>query len=254
MSLADAIADRKWCQGIRPRILRDGKPIQFTGRPGPLPSVFTPASIEDEGKHVTLGMKMSLEELLASAGSKWEFEFEKDMRVGALVSLIKAAHLTMFHLLRYRYAGSAAGLFVGRDLLGRFYLENRDKGRKQVRDNALSYFREFQHMVRPIVSRGVCFQGTITDKRLFVCVGSSGRIWGLIVFINIGDSLHAVLLPVFDEVESIVTFMDFLRNDNESIQVTVAEYDREAGCWREEWKARSMTWPKTGVLYPRSGK
>jgi hypothetical protein len=54
---------------------------------------------------------------------KCHFAITGDFRIAALVSLIKAAHLTQFRLLGYRYGCSEGAAYVGREILGRFYLD-----------------------------------------------------------------------------------------------------------------------------------
>jgi hypothetical protein len=64
--------------------------------------------------------------VLTAAGKHWEIEISRDVRIPMMVSVIKAAHLTLFEMLGYRYALSLAGYFVGRQILGEFYLQNYD--------------------------------------------------------------------------------------------------------------------------------
>ena len=72
------------------------------------------------GKEVKLILKMHPADLQAAASKKWRIAIERDYRLPALVSMIKAAYLTLFSMLGYRYALSAAGLEVGHSILGRF--------------------------------------------------------------------------------------------------------------------------------------
>ena len=44
--------------------------------------------------------------------------------------------------------------------------------------------------------------------------------------------------------------IDFLKNQNESISVTLCRYDQEDAYWSENKDATRLVWPKTGVLYP----
>jgi hypothetical protein len=245
----DVFTDRKLQRKIRPQILRGDQPVAFTTRQGELPSVFTPIRVEDEERSFTLGIKMSPEEILAAAGDKWAFEIKVDLRLAAFVSLVKAAHLTLFHVLGYRYALSAAGILIGRDLLGRFFLENRDKEKEEIRVRALQFFREFQHMVRPVLASGISFDGTVSDNTLFVCMGTSGRIWGFVVFVRTGNRTHAVLLPVFNDPESVPTFLDFMGNSNETIHVSVARFEWNERIWKINPERKALNWTKTGLLF-----
>jgi len=66
--------------------------------------------------------------------------------------MLKAAHLTMFQMLGYRYALSAGGYFLGRDVLGEFFIKNRGQTKADILANVQSYFREFANMMRPAES------------------------------------------------------------------------------------------------------
>jgi hypothetical protein len=170
---------------------------------------------------------------------------EMDGRVAALVSLIKAAHLSLFHLLGYRYALKAAGLSVGHDVLGDFYLANRDKGKEGVRAAARTYFRQYIHMVRPIDRvEGTPPRGTVDDRAVNVCLGSSGRPFGLVVCVRSGPLLHAVLMPAFEHHESAAAYHGFLNNDNEALRLCDCEYDPTSICWRGTDQVVEAQWPK----------
>jgi hypothetical protein len=249
-TMADMFIDPKLNRQFRPGILRNDKPVQYTTRQTGLPDVFTPVILEDDEQSAIIGVKMTPEEILAAAGDKWELAVTKDIRIHSLVSLIKTAHLSLFHLLGYRYAAFTAGRFVGHDILGSFYLNNVKKPRQELLANAESYFREFEHMVRPMGINGMNFQGSISDRLMLVCVGTSGRLWAWIVFVKTAQLVHSVLIPTLTDGEAAATFMDFLRNDNETIMVTTARFDRSNGIWELSPHAKALKWPKSGVLYP----
>ncbi|MDB5352690.1 MAG: hypothetical protein JWN86_3937 [Planctomycetota bacterium] len=166
------------------------------------------------------------------------------------MSVIKAAHLSVFRVLGYRYALKADGILVGRDILGRFSRENRDNPRDVVRTNAHSYFREWRHMVRPMVGSNIQVAGSISDHTFLTCMSSGDRIWGMIVFVGTASLTHAVLIPVFDDVDSVDTYLSFLDNDCEIVHVTTARFDRKEQSWHINPNRRRLLWTKTGVLYP----
>ena len=197
---------------------------------------------------------MSPEELLESVSANWEIEVDCDLRVPAIISLIKAAHLSLFDVLGYRYALSLSGIFAGKDILGRFFLENHFKSRDEIRKAAFSYFREYQHMVRPFVNPNLGLVGSISDLTFLCCMGSGDQIWGLIVFVRTVDKVHGILLPEFGNADMAATYLDFLKNGNDTIHVTTATYDREHGRWLINPNRQRVTWPKTGILYPQEGK
>ena len=240
------LIDKKLSKKFNPRILVDDKPVDYYVAQGDIPDHFTEVGLDHDGGVVRLGLKLSPEDVSA-AGQNWEIEVSKDVRISALVSLIKSAHLTLFEILGYHYAFSCGGNFVGRDILGEFFRDNYDKSKSTVLENASSFFQKYIHMVRPIEFSDINLQGTITDKRVFVC-RNRNYFWALIVFIKTSRMLHSVMIPVFDQHEAVITFLDFLKNENETIEVMPCRY--EQGEWKIRRERIQMIWPKKGVLYP----
>jgi hypothetical protein len=234
-------------------IRKDGKEVPFISQTASLPHVFTPVELGRGTGGPSIGIKMSHKELKEARGSQWEIAAFKDARIAALVSLLKAAHLTSFWLRGYRYATSPAGILIGHGLLGRFYRENSGLPRKQVKVNAWSFFREFAHAFRPVINAVVGYEGTISDRKVLACHGTSGRIWALIVLVRTGNQMHAVMIPAFDSVDSVdtvATYLDFMRNDNERIEVATAEFDVKNMRWTVYDDRTTQHWPKAGLLYP----
>ncbi len=243
--------DQTLSKKLRPSIRIDGKPVVFTSQPSQLPGTFVRVELGKGPNAPAIGIRMNHQEMIESASKQWALAMLTDVRIPALVSLLKAAHLTLFHILGYRYALSAAGLYLGPDMLGRFYRMNAGRDKQEIQDNAWSYFREFATMFRPIV-RGAGQVGTLTDRKHLVCHTTSGEIWAQIVVVNAGYQMHAVMIPEFSSADLAHTFLNFLDNDNEQIQVSTAEYDR-----RDERRViisdrMQHLWPKRGFLYPQS--
>ncbi len=247
-SLGKTITDKALSRKLHPRILVDDKQVDYFVARGDIPSYFTPINFDSDGHTILLGLKMSPQKVLATKGRKWEIDISKDVRIPALVSLIKAAHLTLFEMLGYRYVLSAGGYFVGRSILGEFFRQNHDKLKSEVLKNAHPFFREFANMVRPIQSCSLDLQGTITDGLILVCGANSGSPWALIVFIKTSQSLHAVMIPMFDQVDRVAKFMDFLKDQNEYIDVAYCQYEQSQ--WKISKKPIKLLWPKRGTLYP----
>ncbi len=72
-----------------------------------------------------------------------------------------------------------------------------------------------------------CSYGTVAERKVLVCHGSSGDIWAQIVLVNAGYQLHAVMIPAFGSADAVPTFLDFLSNDNERLQVSTAEHNAQ---------------------------
>ena len=56
------------------------------------------------------------------------------------------------------------------------------------------------------------------------------------------------MLPVFEHVDAIPTFLDFIKNDRENIAARVSRYQEDK--WEIATSAINLTWPKSGTLYP----
>jgi len=247
--IGEIFMDKKLHKKFRPKILVDEKQVDFFVPQGKIPEQFTAVEVEKDGRTITVGLKMAKDTVLSLAEGKWQIDISKDLRVASLVSIIKAAYLTLFEILGYSYTFSAGGQFVGHQILGKFFLANHGQMKSVVQESAFSFFREFASMVRPLLSSGFDFQGSITDKMFLVCWSSSGFAWAIIVFIRTGLLLHAVMLPVSDRADMVPTYFDFLRSQNESISVTLCSYEQGQRHWDMKKPSR-LTWPKTGVLYP----
>ena len=92
----NAIIDNELSKKFEPKILLDDKPVEYYVARGEVPKQFTRLEFDNEGKVVQLAVKMHPEEFMEKLGQKWEVSIEKDIRVSAMVSLIKSAHLTIF--------------------------------------------------------------------------------------------------------------------------------------------------------------
>jgi len=247
-NLGKVLPDKKLSKLLNAQILLEDRPIDFFVAKGKIPSRFTPMEF-DNGEEVTrFGLKISCEEMLAAEGKTWDITVNKDARIPALVSLIKAAHLTLFHMLGYEYALSAGGIFIGHDILGEFFFKNRDKQKPEVLTNALYYFREFGHMVRPLQAVPDFLAGTVTDNRMFLCKTSNYRPWAFIVLVKIPKSIHAVMVPIMEDADSTIRFYDFLRGPQEKIEAYLCEFQGDH--WLVDKHSRELIWPKDGTLYP----
>jgi len=246
-SIGNALIDKTLSKNLNPQILLDDKEVGHFYPKHALPEHFTRLDIEHEGQVVQLGLKMSPADVLAATSQKWEVAVSKDIRIPALVSLLKATHLTLFHMLGYRYALSCGGYFIGREILGEFFLQNPGKEKPDVLESARPFFREFAHMVRPLQANSLELQGTIVDKLLFICGGYRSP-WAIVVFIKTSQLLSAVLVPIFDQPDTVATYLGFLRNRSELISANLCRF--EQGQWKIDPRSFELSWPKDGTLYP----
>lgn len=246
-SPGQVLTDETLSRRFRPKIFLEGKVVDHFIVHDAVPGDFTPVEFRSDGKSVLLGLKIARHDAARAAGRKLEIQIEKDARIPTLVSLIKAAHLTLFEMLGYRYALSAAGHFVGRQMLGEFFLRSHGKPRAEVADEALVFFRQFAHMVRPVQSHPD-LKGTATDRTVLICWGGDSLAWALTVFVRTSRVLHAVLIPVLESPEGAEMFNRFLQSQNESIDVSYCHLGRES--WEVHPGVQTVNWPKATTLYP----
>lgn len=243
----DILVDKKLSKLFKPQIFVDDKPVNYFRAKGEVPNEFTRLDLDNNGQITKLGLKISPKDFVNAKESKWEIAVSKDVRVSAVVSLIKAAHLTLFKMLGYRYAFSSGGYFVGRNILGEFFLQNQGKTKKEILENAHPFFKEFAHMVRPLHSSEITFQGTVSDNQLLLCQKHGDIAWATIVFVKTAQTINAVLLPFFDQPEAVDKYFRFLKDENETIEVVLMQFEQEQF---KLLRATTVIWPKNGTLYP----
>ena len=222
--------------------LRHGK-----DRGKPPPDGFQILEIEYDECRVELNVKASHEQMLAPPG-QWNIDTTKDLRIPAFVSLVKAAHLSMFSMLGYRYVLSNAGQFVGQDILGKFYRQNRHlRLKREVQQRALPFFKPYRHMLRPMMLDSTTMEGTLTDGIVNLFASTNDLPWGMTIFVRTGEFRNAVRLPFPEGADSIATFMGFLENDHEQIHVMYGIYEPDQARWKFEKERRWFIGPKGSI-------
>jgi hypothetical protein len=234
------IVDPDLSKKLRPQILLGDEVVPHFMAHDPVPDHFTEAIVGGPCGAIRLGLKIHPNDAAAAIGKGCQIVIEKDIRLPALVSLLKAAHLTLFEMLGYRYALSAGGFFLGRTVLGDFFLQNRGRSKADILTNAASHFREFANMVRPVSSPATTVQDTATDRFLFVCEAQTP--WAFIVFIRTSDLVHAVLVPVFEAPSAPARFVSFLRGEGGPIQAKRCRFDDDK--FQAAKNAETLIWPK----------
>jgi hypothetical protein len=238
--LVDPMLSRK----LEPKILLGGKPVDYFTPAGPVPEHFTPALVQSPSGTRPLVLKIHPDDAIAAFNRGCEILVERDMRLPTMVSLLKAAHLTLFHRLGYRYAMSAGGFFLGYSILGSFYLRNWDRGASEALAAAPRHFEEFANMVRPIQFTEVGTEGTVVDGFMFICLTSTDQTWAVIVVIRTDQLLHAVLVPVIDNAESAARFATFLKGGACDIRARRARLENDTV---QAGPPEMLRWPKGGL-------
>lgn len=228
----DEAFDRAFFEGklnsqLKPKVLLNGQEIDFFIANGNVPAHFSPVRFESDNNSINIVLKIAPDLVQGTGGQKWEVEVAKDIRLPAIVSLLKAAHLTMFELFGYEYALSTAGRFVGYDILGEFFRKNQKNDRELVLENASVFFQEYLRMARPIVVQQGFFDGTINDRKFLICRAYDNQYWGLIVFVKSADKMNIVLLPLFTNEHTTVRYLEFIRGRQPRINVQIIQYIEE---------------------------
>jgi hypothetical protein len=243
----DAIFDPALSRKAKPKIMVDGEECpHYLYRGTKVPSDHTGIQLEHpDGEVVRLVLKKRPEEFVAEQKRHWQVVVERDSRVTAVVSVIKAAYLTLFRMLGYRYALSAAGLEIGHYLLGNFFTNHGQKSVEDAREAARAWFRPYVNIMRPIERfGGEPPRGTIEDGVAKVCFGSSGNAYAMVVCVRTNTSYQAVLMPVYKNAESAATYHDFLNNNEETLRAHGCEYKTDEKCWHGTPHMIEMRWPK----------
>ncbi len=244
----DAVFNLGLSKKLKPRIVIDEKDCPFyVYRETKLPPDQTGIQLQHpDGEAIKLVLKKSPDEFKAERTRKWQIVVERDCRLTALVSLIKAAYLTLFRMLGYRYALSGAGLEVGHNILGKFFNLHGGKSVEEARNEATQWFRPFVNMMRPIDRfSGPPPRGTIEDNVAMACFGEySKKAFGMIVCVRTNTTYQAVLMPIYDNANSAATYYKFLTGKDETLRASYCEFHPEEKCWLCEEEIIETTWPK----------
>jgi len=246
VSLTEILADPSLSKKFNAKVLLDGHQVEHFYPTGRVPSQFSRVQVGNLDPALPFGLKMHRSEVVNAANQNWEIEVSRDVTVQMLVSTLKAAHLSLFKMLGYRYVFTLAGHFVGRMILGEFFLQNNKVRKRDIETKAIEFFASNVHMVRPVISTSFGAEGTITDRKMFMCMGSSGNPWAFIVLVRTGDQMHGVMIPTYQTVDQVDAFIGFTGNSNTSIQVATCSFEGDK--WEVSKDTTPMTWPKDGCL------
>jgi hypothetical protein len=175
MTVLETLEDRSVSGRTDQSIIVDGESVPIYRDAGtPIPAHHSPFAIQEGEKVIPYVICKSPAELDNGDPAKWQIQLTFDCRLAGLVSILKAAHLSMFRLMGYSYALSASGVHIGKDLLGNFYLNNKEKRSRAIHKAGLEHFRQCVNMVRPAEYASDALKGTVEDGRIGVCFRSRG--------------------------------------------------------------------------------
>jgi hypothetical protein len=242
----DLLLDPKLRKKMKFQIKINGVPCDYyEDRGGVIPPNHTAKTIvHPDGGELKIVVKKSPEELNA-APQKWTILVDMDHRVAALGSLIKSAYLTLFRLLGYRYATSAAGYAVGHDILGDFFRKHRHMSTVEASEAAADYFQPYINMVRSIDNYdGVTKSGTIETGQGLLCSTPDDKFIGMIINVRTDNILTAVLMPAFNSDKDVPTYLDFMKNDNENVLLRHCRFSEKGKTCTAEKNGFLDKWPK----------
>lgn len=231
---------------LRPRLIVGDREVDFFIPQDEIPERYTVLHSEDDLLPSMIGLKLHPKELEEALEADWCIELEMDLRVSTFVSLLKAAHLTQFLLFGYKYILSPAGHLVGHQLLGKLFEHSKKGSRLEAQEFAKVHLSDCINMVRPLLSTRLGIRGSVLDRQILVAWSASGFPWATIIIVPAGETLHGVMLPVGDHAEGIVTWHDFMNNENGSIVVKLGRFETAVGggLWKLSKNSWRIDWPK----------
>ena len=249
LQVDEILADKKLSGQFSPKISLDGQSVDFYRPNEDVPRYFSELTIDSPHGPVKLALKISPAEMEESLDGRWEIAIDKDVRLPALASLLKSAHLTLFHMLGYRYALSLGGYFLGKYILGDFFLKTRGMGRLSALEEAKVHFKKYQSLVRPVIEMSFDSDGTLMDNTLLLCVSGDG-FWAFNVLIRTGTQLHGVLVPILEDAESAARFHQFLESPFTRLAVKIARWDKDREIWEGSSHTQMIEWPQANFDAP----
>lgn len=244
-TLPEVLADKGLTRKLRPQLWRNGEQVEHYVATSPsIPPHHTPIIVEGVDKAMQFVMKVDPSDAIADVDARWEISIERDLRLPALVSLLKAAHLTLFQILGYRYVFSPSGRYLGYDTLGRFFLQCRGLAKPDVLRRAREFFAQHVNIVRPVAG-GPSLQGTLSDQMVSLCMPNPSAIWGMLVFVKLANSVHAVLVPTFTDAETAARYLRFLKSPFPRFETRLGRY--KSGQWEVPKSSKIIDWPAASL-------
>lgn len=237
----DVLVNPSLSRRVQPGLNVGGVPVEYYRAKGPVPSYHSELHLGDIVNPIRLGLKLEPSETLDRLSADWQLQIKQDLRLPALASLLKAAHLTLFELVGYTYALSAGGRFVGREILAPPFLQTGGKARQEQLDFAESHFRSYVNLVRPMLDGPEELCGTISNGLFHLCFFRD-RPWAFLVTVRTGQFRHAVLLPIFDDSDSAAWFLRFLESPSPHLEARLAKFDDEQ--WMTARDSSTFIWPQ----------
>lgn len=233
----EIVLSPKHNQQFKPQIMMDGKNVEYFIPKSP--SKFaghTPVQIvtgDDDQLVGNIVVKMSPAEMMQLTDKKLNWVIERDFRPAVTASVLKAVHLILFRMLGYDHVFSPSGLFLSQ-ILRDFYLANRQRRKRDLAVSVESYFSQFESMIVPLDPRSAPVEGTLSDNMALACVGASGKIFALAVFVRAATDVFCVFLPNDNE-SAVGTYFSFLKDRPRSFAAKFVRFvvgsDEQGSYW-----------------------
>ncbi|VFQ46153.1 hypothetical protein [Desulfoluna butyratoxydans] len=240
----EVLVDKSLSKKLKPKIEINGNELSYFYAYKKTPAIFPKYKVFSNENSVDIALKTNSVNQEILNESNWEIVINHDLRLAALVSLIKSAYLTLFNMLGYKYALSS-GSHIGSIVLGKFYTDNiKDKSKKSVLSKSIPFFENYTQLVRPLESCSYDFKGTAIDNTVLICE-TNGCFWGCIVIIKIGTKIHHVVMPLFDSIYGESLFYSFLSKEIYQFRIRFAQYKENQ--WFLFKQTYDIPWPQQNV-------
>lgn len=251
-TLFEVLASSKLRQLYRPKIEAEGEVVghYVKEESAAVSEQHTEARVlNDDGTTVcNLVIKLSSADLAKLEGKSVQLLVECDYGPVAIATAIKAAHLTLFRLMGYKYVMSPSGLYLS-DILRSFFLAHRDTSQRDIGNPLAKHFEPHASMVAPVrLVDPLLIQGTISDNRVITSWDSNDRPFSIGVVIPAKPEMLTVFAPGNNA--TIDTYFSFLKNPPSSLNVTITEAVPETAEKEDHWSILRRDRIKLGQELP----
>lgn len=176
-----------------------------------------------------------------------------DNMVPCFVTFLKSAHLLMFHMCGYAYGTSATSHYLGYQILKPIFdkYSQTTLSKAEVHASLRSELQEHSAMVRLFDIDRQEHESTNENQSVCLVMGSSGNPFAIGVKLRIKKLMAHILLPFCQNshVESAVTYLDFMKNENEEITIVEAKWNAECQQFDQLTSPQRIRWPKTEGMF-----
>lgn len=230
----DILRDPKKAERHRPQVVIDGNPVEFyvvRSRPSEEHSIVRFVGPDED--FIDLALKMRPDELGYANVEGAYFIVNRNYQFPVIVSLLKAAHLTLFYRHGYRYVFSPAGQIIANQL-GAFFRKHKSRP-GEAKGQLPIEFAEFRYSITHLTPlRATTLDTSLEQGRFMVCVGSSGSPYAVVVIFCLRGEHHGVFLP-FGTAHTLETYLGFVKNPPASCWVSDATWSDGNKAWHELW-------------------